>query len=115
MESHLFTDVHLCERYEPLQQFSVFSDAFGVPACARACVVCVCVCVYVCVREREIKSFHVTDVRQIGYSGLLDGVLSKAFHRFSAQCSLSLSRSIDILAVAYAPSNSLRELLCLVG
>lgn len=21
LESHLFTDVHLCERYEPLQQF----------------------------------------------------------------------------------------------
>lgn len=37
------------------------------------------------------------------------------FAGFCAQCRLWLSRSIDILAVAYASSNSLRELLCLVG
>lgn len=75
MESHLFTDVHLCERYEPLQQFPVFSDALGVPV-----RVCAGACVRVCVPE--IKSFNVTDVRKTGYHGLLDGVLRDAFRRF---------------------------------
>lgn len=57
MESGLFTDVHLCDRYEPLQRFSEFSEAF----------VCVCVRarVYVCVRARNQK-LDVTDVRKIG-------------------------------------------------
>lgn len=75
----------------------------------------VCVCARMCACVQEIKTFNVTDVHIIAYLGSLDGLLRDAFRRFCAQCRLWQIRSIDILAVAYASSNSLRELLCLVG
>lgn len=101
---------HCCSLVWKVRATAAILCVFSV--CLGACV-CVCMCACVPARVREIKSFNVTDVRK---NGLLSGWSFKArISAVCAQCRLWLSRSIDILAVAYAPSNSLRELLCLVG
>lgn len=43
LESHLFIDVHLCERYGHCSDFlSIFSPSFNAHGCENACVLRVC-------------------------------------------------------------------------